>query len=542
MCDSRYSSILPETNENQITMKFTTSLNQALKYSFIGIALISSSLTMAQSQDPIVDAIIKEGTSNSQLKTYAFELLDGIGPRLVGTPQMMQAHNWVKDTYQKMGLEARNEAYGTWKAWERGTSQITMTAPRLKSLEGTQLAWSPATKKNGVEGEVVVLVDAQSKADFEAWLPTVKGKYVMISQLPPSGRPDYQWKEYATPESYEKMKKEREAIEQAWNQRIANTGYTAKELPKVLEKAGAAGVVMSFWTGIMGANRIFGAQTTQVPTIDIALEDYGLLYRLAEGGKAPQINVNVQSKNLGTTQTYNTIAELKGTEKADEYVILSAHLDSWDGGTGATDNGTGIITMMEATRILKQVLPNPKRTILIGNWGSEEQGLNGSRAFVADHPELLEKIQVVFNQDNGTGRITNITGQGFLHAYDFLGRWLSAVPDAYKKDLKTHYPGSPSGGGSDHVSFVSQDIPGFMMSSLSWGYGNYTWHTNRDTADKIVFDDVQSNAILLAIMAYKASEEPELVSREKIVLPTNEKGEQQQWPVSKEPQRNSDQY
>ena len=523
-------------------MKFTPSFNRTIKHSLLGIALILSSLTLAQTQDPLVEAIVKEGTANSQLKTYAFELLDEIGPRLVGTPQMMQAHNWVKNTYEKMGLEARNEAYGTWKAWERGTSQITMTAPRIKSLEGTQLAWSPATKKNGVEGEVIVLVDATSKADFEAWLPTVKGKYVMISQLPPSGRPDYQWKEYATTASYDKMKAEREAIEQAWNQRIANTGYTAKELPKVLEKAGAAGVVMSFWTGIMGANRIFGAQTTQVPTIDLALEDYGLLYRLAEGGKAPRINVNVQSKDLGTTQTYNTIAELKGTEKEDEYVILSAHLDSWDGGTGATDNGTGIITMMEAARILKQVLPHPKRTILIGNWGSEEQGLNGSRAFVADHPELLEKIQVVFNQDNGTGRIANITGQGFLHAYDFLGRWLAAVPNQYKQDLKTHYPGSPSGGGSDYVSFVSKDIPGFMMSSLSWGYGNYTWHTNRDTADKIVFDDVQNNAILLAIMAYKASEEPELVSREKIVLPTNEKGEQQQWPVSKEPQRNSNQY
>ncbi|WP_413512053.1 M20/M25/M40 family metallo-hydrolase [Myroides odoratus] len=523
-------------------MKFTKHLNQTIKRSLWGLAFISSALTVAQNQDPIVEALVKEGTTNSQVKTYAFELLDVIGPRLVGTPQMMQAHNWVKEEYQNMGFEARNEEYGTWKAWERGPSQITMTAPRIKSLEGTQLAWSPATKKKGVEGEVLVLVEAKNKEEFDAWLPTVKGKYVLISQLPPSGRPDYQWKEYATPASYEKMKKEKEQIEQAWNQRIAHTGYTAKELPKVLEEAGAMGIVMSYWTGIMGANRIFGAQTTKVPTLDIALEDYGLLYRLAEKGKAPKIHVNVQSNDLGTTQTYNTIAELKGTEKADEYVILSAHLDSWDGGTGATDNGTGIITMMEAARILKTVLPNPKRTILIGNWGSEEQGLNGSRAFVADHPELLNKIQVVFNQDNGTGRIATISGQGFLQAYDFLERWLAAVPQAYKSDLKTHYPGSPSGGGSDHVSFVSKDIPGFMMSSLSWGYGNYTWHTNRDTADKIVFDEVQNNAILLAILAYKASEEKELVSREKIVLPVNNKGEQQLWPVSKEPQRNSDQY
>jgi len=483
-----------------------------------------------------------EGQTNSQLKNYSFELLDVIGPRLVGTPQMMQAHNWVKDQYIAMGLEARNEEYGTWKAWERGTTQITMTSPRIKSLEGTQLAWSPATKKNGVEGEVVVLIDAKSQIEFQAWLPTIKGKYVLISQHQPTGRPDYQWKEYATPSSYDKMKEEQAKVTADWNERIANTGYTAKELPKVLEEAGAAGIVMSYWTGIMGANRIFGANTTKIPTIDIAVEDYGLLYRLAENGKKPKMNVNAQSQNLGITKTYNTIAELKGGEKADEYVVLSAHLDSWDGGTGATDNGTGIITMMEAARILKKVLPNPKRTILIGNWGSEEQGLNGSRAFVADHPELIDKIQAVFNQDNGTGRIVNLSGQGFLNAYHFLGDWLEAVPLEYKKELKTTFPGSPSGGGSDHVSFVSKDIPGFMMGSLSWGYGNYTWHTNRDTADKIVYDDVQNNAILIAIMAYKASEAEELVSREKIIMPLNNNGERIEWPESKEPRRDSNGY
>ncbi|MCC9041662.1 M20/M25/M40 family metallo-hydrolase [Myroides sp. M-43] len=520
-------------------MKLTTTITKSIAQGVLGVAIFSSSLAIAQKQDPIVDAIVKEGTTNSQLRNYAFELMDVIGPRLVGTPQMMQAHNWVKNQYQSMGFEARNEEYGTWKAWERGTTQITMTSPRIKSMEGMQLAWSPASKKGGVDGEVVVLTDAKTKADFEAWLPSVKGKYVLISMHQPTGRPDYQWKTFATEESYTKMTEEKAVAEKAWATRIKNTGYTAKELPKVLEDAGAAGVVMSYWTGIMGSNRIFGAETKKVPTIDIAVEDYGMLYRLAENGKAPRITVNAQSKDLGTAKTYNTVAELKGGAKADEYVILSAHLDSWDGGTGATDNGTGIITMMEAARILKIVLPNPKRTILIGNWGSEEQGLNGSRAFVADHPELHNKIQVVFNQDNGTGRVANISGQGFLNSYQYITDWLYAVPEKYKKEIKTSFPGSPSGGGSDHVSFVSKDIPGFMMSSLSWGYGNYTWHTNRDTADKIVYDDVQNNAILIAIMAYKASEEAELVSREKIVLPLNNKGERQEWPESKGPKRTS---
>src|SRR5690606_601011 len=128
------------------------------------------------------------------------------------------------------------------------------------------------------------------------------------------------------------------------------------------------------------------------------------LYRMIEHGDKPEIKVVAESKEHGVVPTFNTIAEIKGTEKPEEYVVLSAHFDSWDGGSGATDNGTGTIAMMEAVRILKKVYPNPKRTIIVGLWGSEEQGLNGSRAYVQDNPEIVKNIQAVFNQDSGTGR------------------------------------------------------------------------------------------------------------------------------------------
>lgn len=521
-------------------MKINLGLSTVVKHGVLGLALISGSYSFAQSQDPIVEAIVKEATQNSHLPQYAFELLDVIGPRLVGTPEMTQAHNWVVDQYTAMGIDARNEQYGTWKGWQRGTSAITMLSPRVKTLEATQLAWSPSTKKKGVEAEVVVLGDFTNAADFENWLPTVKGKIVMISMEQPTGRPDYQWKEYATDESYDKMVEQKKQASKNWADRIKATGYSAKELPRALEKAGAVGIVTSNWSGVVGTNKIFAAHTDQIPAVDMALEDYGMLYRLAENGKKPVIHIQANSKDLGTVPTYNTIAEFKGNEKADEYIILSAHLDSWDGGSGATDNGSGIITMMEAMRILKKVLPNPKRSIIVGNWGSEEQGLNGSRAFVEDHPELLDKVQVVFNQDNGTGRIVNISGRGFLHAYEFLGDWLSAVPSEYKTDLKTDFPGTAVGGSSDHISFVSKDIPAFMLSSLSWGYGGYTWHTNRDTADKLVYDDLQNNAIMIAIMIYKASEHPEQVNRERAVLPYTKDGSRLQWPESKSPKRTYD--
>ncbi len=271
--------------------------------------------------------------------------------------------------------------------------------------------------------------------------------------------------------------------------------------------------------------------------VDLELEDYTMLYRMVDYGNKPKIKIVAQSKELGVVPSFNTIAEIKGVEKPDEYIILSAHFDSWDGGTGATDNGTGTIVMMEAMRILKKMYPNPKRTILVGHWGSEEQGLNGSRAFVEDHPDIIENIQAAFNQDNGTGRVVRLSGQGFLHAYDYLGRWLEAVPKDITKHIETTFPGVPGGGGSDYASFVAAGVPAFSLSSISWSYWNYTWHTNRDTYDKIVFDDVRSNAILTAILTYMACED-EKTSTEKSILPINPRtGKQRTWPKPRSPER-----
>ncbi len=499
--------------------------------------ILSSQIIFAQQNssieklNPVVQNIVNEANTNSQVESLAFELLDVIGPRLVGSPAMEQANDWTVSKFKDWGIEAKKEQFGEWASWQRGITQVEMTSPRTKSLESMQLAWSPSTKKP-VEAEVIVLPNSKNKEEFSEWLKTVKGKFILMAQYQRSGRPDYQVKEFALPEAYEKWKKDKSQDEEDFKKLISNTGFTAATLPEAIEKAGAAGIAISNWTGIMGANRIFGAKTTKIPMIDIALEDYGMLYRLAINGKKPTIKVNTQSKNLGIAKSFNTIATIPGKEKPNEYVILSAHLDSWDGAQGATDNGTGTITMMEAARILKKYYPNNKRTIIIGLWGSEEQGLNGSRAFVKDHPQIIENTQVAFNQDNGTGRIVNIQGQGFVDSYDYLGKWMTALPKNVAKNIETTFPGMPGGGGSDHASFVAAGIPGISLSSLNWGYFGYTWHTNRDTYDKIMFDEVRNNVITAAIMTYMASEEPELVSRKKRTLP-----EGQTWPQVQEPKR-----
>lgn len=507
--------------------------------------LLSTTLLVAQSNDPVIENIIKEANKNSQLEKLSHELMDVIGPRLVGTPQMKKANDWAVEKYKSWGISAKNEQWGEWRGWERGITHIDMIYPRIQSLKGTQLAWNPGTSDKGVTAELVVLPKVADSTEFEKWLPSVKGKLVMISMLQPTGRPDYNWEEFATEESFKKMKDERTAIQKVWSDNIKNTGYgnrrnsgLSEEGIAKLEEAGALGIVVSNWSNGFGVNKIFGASTKKIPTVDLELEDYGMLYRLVQYENKPQIKIVAKSKELGKVPNFNTIAEIKGSEKPDEYIILSAHFDSWDGGTGATDNGTGTLVMMEAMRILKKMYPNPKRTILVGHWGSEEQGLNGSRAFVEDHPQIVNNIQASFNQDNGTGRVVNISGQGFVHAYDYLGRWLSAVPSEITSQIETTFPGTPGGGGSDYASFLAAGAPAFSLSSLSWSYWNYTWHTNRDTYDKIVFDDVRNNAILTAILTYMASEDPERTSREKRVMPINSRtGEQRTWPTKRSPTR-----
>ena len=340
------------------------------------------------------------------------------------------------------------------------------------------------------------------------------------------------------------MKKDRDKISEDWYSNIRKSGYGYRDISKAFEDAGAVGLISSYWSKAFGANKVFSARTDKIPNVDLNLEDYTMLYRMVENGINPTVKIISTSTEHGVVPTFNTIAEIKGVEKPNEYVILSAHFDSWDGSQGTTDNGTGTIVMMEAMRILKKFYPNPKRTIMVGHWGSEEQGLNGSRAFVEDYPKIVENTQAVFNQDNGTGRVVSISGQGFLNSYDYLSRWLSAVPQDVTKHIETDFPGMPGSGGTDHASFVAAGVPAFNLSALDWEYWNYTWHTNLDSYDKIVFDDLKNNVILTAILAYKASEDNEKASRERRILPkssinprTGRPMRSRGWPSVRKPNR-----
>ncbi|HVZ78307.1 MAG TPA: M28 family peptidase [Gemmatimonadaceae bacterium] len=497
--------------------------------------------------DPVIKRIWAMGMDSSHTTQLAQALMDSIGPRLTGSPGHRAGNDWLVSMYKSWGIDARNEQYGTWMSWKRGVSHIDLISPRVRSLEGTMLAWSPGTNGKDVDGDVVILPDVPDSNAFVQWLPNVKGKYVLVSPAQPSCRPDDDWAASATPAELDSIRAQRTRLQQEWRARVARTGYGTSlgtgTLGHRLEEAGAVGVIENYWSNGWGVDKVFNTRNTKVPGLDLSCEDYGLVYRLAEHNQHPRLRVHADAEFEGTKPVFNTIAVIPGTEKPDEYVMLSAHFDSWDGGSGATDNGTGTITMLEAMRILKQVYPHPKRTIIVGHWGGEEEGLIGSTAFAADHPEIVKGLQVLLNQDNGTGRVVNSSAGGLIDATSHVADWFSRVPDQLSGNVKLSMPGSPGGGGSDHASFACKGALAVELGSLSWNYGIYTWHTNRDTYDKIVFDEVKANATLTAMLAYEASEDPQSVPREQRVIATNPRtGQPGTWPACEVPLRTYDAY
>ncbi len=498
-----------------------------------------SSQTLAV-DDPILRQIWTEAMENSQLEITARELNDGFGTRLTGSLQYQKAHEWAVNKFAQWGISAENEQYGTWVGWERGITHVDLVEPWVRTLDGMSHAWSHGTRRP-VRAEVVVVPAVADSNEFKAWLPNVRGKLVLISFPEPTGRPDEVWEEFAVPGAAENMQEERDQARSAFRENLNNAGFRGRSpqgaLGRAVEEAGAAGVFSMNWMGGWGTDRVFSGYTEEIPSVQLSLEDYTLLYRMAANGQKPVVELEVETTFLGDQPALNTIAVIPGVEKPDEYIILMGHFDTTSGAMGACDNTTGSIIAMEALRILKQVYPNPKRTIIVGLWGSEEQGLNGSRAFVEDHPEIIAGMQAGFNQDNGTGRCVSMSDNGFIGAGPYLAEWVSLIPTEVSRHIDLQLPGMPSSGGSDHASFVAVGAPCFSLRSLNWEYG-YTWHTRRDTYDKIVFDEIRNNVVLAASLAYLASEEMDMVPRTKRDMPIDPRtGEPREWPAQRKANR-----
>jgi hypothetical protein len=479
---------------------------------------------------------------SSQLVSFAQPLFDSIGPRLTGSPNLRSAQAYIIARYAAWGIGAKVEDYGTWRSWLRGPTHVDLISPRVRSLEAIMLAWSPGTGGKDVDGEVVAMPAFATPADFQNFLATAKGKFVLVSIAQPTCRPDTTWAVNATPATYQKMKTARALTDSNFAQSLRAAGVTVRDLPDSLERAGALGAFRNTWSGGWGVDRIFSARTKTMPLIDASCEDFGLMARLAMNGQHPRVRVNTTSAFQGEVPVGNVIATIPGGAKKDEYVMLSSHFDSWDGSSGATDNGTGTIVMMEAMRILKIVLPHPKRTIISGHWSGEEEGLIGSRAYAADHQAIVNSMQALFNQDNGTGHVAQIGLQGLTGAEPFFRRWFAEMPDSVTAGITINAPGAPGRGGTDNASFICWGAPAFGLGSTNWDYFSYTWHTNRDTYDKIVWDEVRKNATLVAMLAYLASEDDATMPRDKVELKDPKTGAAVAWPECTAPLRNSSLY
>lgn len=486
--------------------------------------------------DPVIQQMWEVGIENSQTEQLAHHLMDVVGPRLAGSPNLAEAQEWLLGLYQDWGVPARKEQYGTWMGWRQGTLHVDMIAPRTQTLEAEMLAWSPGTD-GPVEGEVMMPPEGLTEETAAAWLETVRGKFVMTSAPEPMCRAHQELEQYARPETVARLDSIRTAGRRALQRRLRPLGG-GRLLESVLNEAGALGILSSRWSGGWGVNKVFSTGSQNAVSIDLSCEDYGLLFRLIEGGHTPRLRVAAEAEDLGEVPQFNVIAELRGSELPDEYVLLGAHLDSWHAATGATDNGTGTITMLEAMRILKTTYPTPRRTILVGHWGAEEMGLIGSGSFREDHPEVIEGLQTAFNQDNGTWRFEKIEGQALLDADKFFPRWMATVPTEISEHIELELPGVQNNRGSDHVSFLCTGAPSFRLQSPYDEYRQYTWHTNRDTYDKIVFDDLKENATLAAMLAYLASEDPDRMGREQAMLPIDPRTKQpRKWGQCFEPRR-----
>jgi carboxypeptidase Q len=501
-------------------------LRTALAAAVIG-ASVSSAAPLSAQTFPVRDAVLQRiwsiGMDSSRLEPLAATLLDSIGPRLNGTPNLRTAQDWLVRTYASWGIEAKNERYGTWRGWRRGHSHVDLISPRVRTLDATMIGYSPGTSGRDVVAEAIVLPRFADSMAFVRWLPQARGKLVLASAPPATCRPLDDYRQFGTDESRRRLDSLRLATFRDWSTaNVRGTGYSLSlgggTLGIRLEEAGVAGLLTTRPKDALGSREIFETHNTRAPALSLSCEDYGLVFRLAERGSAPRLRLNLDSQSFGEQPAFNTIATIPGTTKPNEYVLLSAHFDSWDGASGATDNGTGNLIMLEAMRILKRVYPQPKRTIRVGHWTGEETGIVGSRAYREDHPEVEKGLHAVFNNDNGTGRIVRMGSMGLPNAAEHLRQWLAKLPTELRSQIDYTGVGTPGGGGTDDFSFYCAGVPTFGLGGLNWNYNGTTWHTNLDSYDKIVFEDLRSNATLVAMLAYLASEDATLITRERLDL------------------------
>jgi carboxypeptidase Q len=513
------------------------------------------SATFAQNTAEINDKIRKEGMENSQIMRTMHYFTDVYGPRLTGSPNLKMAGSWAVKTmkdwkFDNAYLEEWDFGHPGW-ANERASGFIV--SPVKDSLVFEVLAWTPSTKGT-VSGEAFLLkipktpskeyadvMQNPTKEELTAYLDSVKndvkGKMVLIDDPDSPGvdfnEPDKRFDDGDLEKYFDPNNKDRNAIfrrrfpemnrKPPTPKKDALNGREINEMIDAFLLENGAAVRINDAGRLHGQIRAFNNRTFDVtkvvPTVVMRNEDYGRIWRISEDKTPVKLEFDIRNQNYPEGKTsYNVIGEIKGSEKPDEVIMLGGHLDSWHAATGATDNAIGCAIMMEAARIIKTLNLKPKRTIRVALWSGEEQGLLGSQAYVAKHFGTAEnplpeysKFGGYFNIDSGTGKARGLTVFGTSDTATILREIVAPFKDyGIYGALDTD---SRRTGGSDHTSFNAAGLPGIGVLQDPIEYGSHTWHTNLDTYERIVEDDVKKSAVIVAAAVYQLAMRDELLPR-----------------------------
>lgn len=464
-----------------------------------------------------------EGTDRSQVMDTASHLTDLYGPRLTGSPTIRQAAEWTMDRMREWGLSGVHlETYPFGRGWQNHRFAATMTAPQPTPLVGMPKAWTPGT--NGrITAEAVMAVITR-EADFETYRGTLTGKVVLTAppravapSFTPLGRryDDEDLARLTRPSQAGggrggQPDAERQAVERRKPAYFVEEGVAALFEPS---PRGSGGVVF-----VQGGGSRDPKAPAVAPQIVLAAEHYNRIVRLIEQKVPVSIELDVENRFFDhTLDAFNVIAEIPGTDKPEEVVMLGAHFDSWQGATGATDNAAGSAVMLEAMRILKASSVGLRRTVRVGLWSGEEQGYLGSRAYVASHfadAETMKREPAhatfagYFNLDNGTGLIRGV----YLQGNDAVGPIFESWMDPLRAGGMTTVTIRGTGG-TDHLSFDRVGLPGFQFIQDEVEYNGVTHHSTMDTYDHLQAADLQQNAVIVAWFAYNAANREELLPR-----------------------------
>ncbi len=457
-----------------------------------------------QADSQIVRAIVAEGMQRSRVGPDLEYLSDVIGPRLTGSPAQRRASEWAADKFREYRADsAWTEPWSFGRPWERGPIALTLLAPHAQQLIGASWAWAPGTA-GPVTGDVVY-VDARTPAEYdERFAGTVKGKWVLTRP------PPVVWNSDGPPMSAADSALA-DSVQASYRSLGASPDLVQfrQSLPGRLAHDHALGVLAD-------GGKEFGLLTMSgsplapypLPFVVLPHETFGMLHRLLAQGQRATLRADI-ANSLGpdTTSAVNTVAELRGTSKPAEVVLLGAHLDSWDLATGTTDNAAGAIAVLEAARILSAAHVRPARTIRFVLFTGEEEGLLGSEAYAAQHAAELKRYQAVLVLDNGTGRITGVSLQGRNDLHDAWRALFAPVAGLGPFTVRAR-----DKGGTDHLSFLPYGVPSFNFDQESRGYG-HTHHSQVDTFDHAVPGDIRQAAIVLAATAYELAATPDLLPR-----------------------------